>query len=119
MRKLKFAFSLFLGIFLIVLPEPLTTAVGLGILSWAIIHYMGLPESISGTCRCDYCRMGLSRHGDLCDSMVGNGTMMSMPGGKATRLSSIRRAQATLPLTRGKGYIQTNRVQNHCLKGGW
>ncbi|MBI4289579.1 MAG: hypothetical protein HY671_14280 [Chloroflexi bacterium] len=118
MRKFKFVVSFFLAAVLIVLPEPVTTGIGVALLSWAIIHYLGLPGPTSGTCRCDYCRMGLSKLGRHSDSVLGGYDVASRLMGKGTNLSNMRRAQATLPLTRGRGYIQANRVQRYYAKGG-
>lgn len=118
MRTFKFICCLFLGIFLIILPEPITTAVGLAVISWAILHFRGQPGSISGACRCDAHRLGIYRPSHSNEDVRDGRAYPSLSSGAESPLGKIRRAQATLPLTRGRDYVQHQRAAIRCLKGG-
>ncbi|MBF8303908.1 MAG: hypothetical protein HW399_283 [Dehalococcoidia bacterium] len=117
MRKFKFICSVSFALFLIFLPEPITTGLGIGLLSWSLMHYAGFSSRVSGACRCDACRLGITRASQSHFLAIETPARTSLLSGPVTKSFKIRRAQATLPFIKGRGLTQSYTSSNRWLKG--
>ena len=117
MRKCKFVLSVSFAMFLIFLPEPITTALGIGLLSWSLMHFMSLQGRYSGACRCDACRLGIKHasHSPYLATETPARALLSF--NTVLKSDKLRRAQATLPLVKGRGLAPSYPVSKRWLKG--
>ena len=117
MRKFKFIFTVSFAMFLIFLPEPITTGLGIGLLSWSLMHFLGAQGHVSGACRCDACRLGITKSSHSLRMATETPALPSLFSETVFKSDKLRRAQATLPLTRGRGFPQSYPISRRWLKG--
>lgn len=113
MKSLMLRIAIVLAIVLIVLPEPITTGVGVALLGWAIVHLRGGLWRTHGSCGCDVCRYGLTSGIAFMTPVNNCGPVPPLKLTHAAALAALRkehyrRAQATLPLLLGRDRASTH-----------
>lgn len=117
MRKFIFVFLVSVATILLFLPDPFTTVLGIGLLSWTLIHFLDIQGRIAGACRCDACRLGITKASHSYHMVTMSPARASLFSYGMCKSEKLRRAQATLPLIMGRGLTPSYLGSRRWLKG--
>ena len=81
------------------------------------MHFKALQGRFSGACRCDTCRLGITHASHPHYLATETPARASLFSNTVCKSEKFRRAQATLPLTMGRGLTPSYLGSRRWLKG--